>query len=154
MNGLSGCSFFLIGTSRVDSVSHERGLHTKPSGRVVAYCASIPWARGSNPFLGKVDSAFQPFSRSINEYQASAWELNTGVSRQTDHLTGTSDHAPQCSRPPQSPPVGVARQLGERAAQVSSSSLDYSSGCSKVVIFELFQVMEPLELEGAFVEPL
>ncbi|GFX22505.1 serine-protein kinase ATM [Trichonephila clavipes] len=31
---------------------------------------------GSNPRLGKVVSAFYPFSGSINEYQA--WELNTG----------------------------------------------------------------------------
>ncbi|GFV08407.1 hypothetical protein TNCV_328411 [Trichonephila clavipes] len=28
-----------------------------------------------------------------------AWELNTGVSGHTDHLTRTSGHAPQCPRP-------------------------------------------------------
>ncbi|GFX05464.1 transposable element Tcb2 transposase [Trichonephila clavipes] len=49
----------------------------------------------SNPGLGKVDSAFHPFSESINEYHAC---LTLGVSHQTDHLTGTSTHAPQDTR--------------------------------------------------------
>ncbi|GFS94385.1 hypothetical protein TNCV_2014191 [Trichonephila clavipes] len=40
------------------------------SVRVVVYCASPPQVRGSNPGLVQVDSAFIPFSGSINEYQA------------------------------------------------------------------------------------
>ncbi|GFX96427.1 hypothetical protein TNCV_2055441 [Trichonephila clavipes] len=36
----------------------------------LVYRASIPQVRGSNPELGMVDSAFDPFSGSINECQA------------------------------------------------------------------------------------
>ncbi|GFX65437.1 hypothetical protein TNCV_399881 [Trichonephila clavipes] len=52
-------------------------LKAKPSGRVVAYHASTPHVRDSNPGLGKVDLAFHPFSWTINEYQA-CLGLNTG----------------------------------------------------------------------------
>ncbi|GFX12322.1 hypothetical protein TNCV_63681 [Trichonephila clavipes] len=45
------------------------------------------------PGLGKVDSAFHSFSRSMSTKLA--WDLNTRVSRQTGHLTETSAHAPQ-----------------------------------------------------------
>ncbi|GFW89922.1 hypothetical protein TNCV_4196101 [Trichonephila clavipes] len=44
--------------------------------------------------MGKVDSAFHPFSGSINEYQACLGsELR--ASSQTDHLTDTSAYAPR-----------------------------------------------------------
>ncbi|GFX65121.1 hypothetical protein TNCV_452591 [Trichonephila clavipes] len=46
------------------------------------------------------------YSRSQSEVQGDlhkmstklAWELNSGGSRQTDHLTGPSAHAPRCPR--------------------------------------------------------
>ncbi|GFU93303.1 hypothetical protein TNCV_1860341 [Trichonephila clavipes] len=54
----------------------------------------MPQVRGSNPRLSKVDSTFQPFSGSINEYQACLGTEHWGL-RQTDHLTETSVHALQ-----------------------------------------------------------
>ncbi|GFX68604.1 hypothetical protein TNCV_1800171 [Trichonephila clavipes] len=48
--------------------------------------------------LGKIDSAFQPFSESINEYQASLGTKYNWVSRQTDHLTETAAHTLQRPR--------------------------------------------------------
>ncbi|GFS55468.1 hypothetical protein TNCV_1627331 [Trichonephila clavipes] len=41
----------------------------------LVYCASPPQVRGESPRLGKVDSAFHPFSGSIMSAQL-AWELN------------------------------------------------------------------------------
>ncbi|GFX48666.1 hypothetical protein TNCV_407762 [Trichonephila clavipes] len=46
------------------------------SDRVVVNLASPPQIRGSILGLGKIDSAFHPFSGAINE--ACAWGLNTG----------------------------------------------------------------------------
>ncbi|GFX41215.1 hypothetical protein TNCV_2219131 [Trichonephila clavipes] len=50
---------------------------------------------GSIPSLGKVDSAFHPFSGSINEIQACLGTKTLWILLQTDHLIGTSVHAPQ-----------------------------------------------------------
>ncbi|GFX05484.1 hypothetical protein TNCV_1008061 [Trichonephila clavipes] len=50
-----------------------------------------------NPGLGKVDSAFHPFSRSI-KLPSLLGNLTLGVSRQVDHQTGTSAHSPQSPR--------------------------------------------------------
>ncbi|GFT38985.1 uncharacterized protein TNCV_3690771 [Trichonephila clavipes] len=66
---------------------------------VVEYRASTPQVQVSSPRLGKVDSAFHPFSGSIKRVPSlclgtKQWEF----SRQTDHLPETSDHAPQRSR--------------------------------------------------------
>ncbi|GFV87306.1 hypothetical protein TNCV_4032781 [Trichonephila clavipes] len=63
--------------------------------RVVAYRDSTSLNRGSILGLGKVDSACHPFSGSINEYQACLGTKTLEVSLQTDHLIGTSAHAPQ-----------------------------------------------------------
>ncbi|GFW60771.1 transposable element Tcb2 transposase [Trichonephila clavipes] len=60
--------------------------------------ASTPQVRGSNPELGKIDSAFHPFSGSIKRAPSLLDNLTLGVSRQTDHLTRTSAHAPQGPR--------------------------------------------------------
>ncbi|GFV67037.1 hypothetical protein TNCV_357221 [Trichonephila clavipes] len=54
----------------------------------------VSQVRGSHSGLGKVDSAFHHFSGSINEYQAGSETKQWVVSRQTDHLTETSAHAP------------------------------------------------------------
>ncbi|GFW72449.1 hypothetical protein TNCV_3796771 [Trichonephila clavipes] len=70
----------------------------RPSGRIVEYRVSTPQVWGLSPELRKVNSAFYPFSGWINEHQACARELNTGVSRQTDRLAGKSAHAPLCPR--------------------------------------------------------
>ncbi|GFY32312.1 hypothetical protein TNCV_3558201 [Trichonephila clavipes] len=48
-----------------------------------------PWTRLSQPFIPSVD---RKMSTKL------AWELKTGGWRQTDLLTGTSAHAPQCPR--------------------------------------------------------
>ncbi|GFY35212.1 hypothetical protein TNCV_5045861 [Trichonephila clavipes] len=69
-----------------------------PNGLVVAYHASTLLVRGSNPGLGKVGSAFHPFNGSITEYQACLGKEHCDVRGKTDHLTGSSDVAPQCSR--------------------------------------------------------
>ncbi|GFU16017.1 hypothetical protein TNCV_1299821 [Trichonephila clavipes] len=51
---------------------------------------------GSNPGLGKVDSAFHPFSGLRKEFQAYLETKTLRVSLQTYHLIGTSTHAAQC----------------------------------------------------------
>ncbi|GFX25704.1 hypothetical protein TNCV_1205811 [Trichonephila clavipes] len=61
---------------------------------LLVHRTSTPQVRGSNPGLGKVDSAFNPF----------------GGSRQTDHLTGTPAHAPQS---PWSRILGMGLNSGE-----------------------------------------
>ncbi|GFV77270.1 hypothetical protein TNCV_445001 [Trichonephila clavipes] len=58
-------------------------------GRAVVYGASTLQVRGSMLGLGKLSSAFRPFSGSINEYQDC---LGT---KHFNHLIGTSAHAPQ-----------------------------------------------------------
>ncbi|GFS85842.1 hypothetical protein TNCV_2973771 [Trichonephila clavipes] len=64
----------------------------KPSGRVLAYRASKPQVRFLFPGW---ERSTQPFSRSINEYQACLGTKTLEVSLQTDHLIGTSARAPQ-----------------------------------------------------------
>ncbi|GFY10346.1 hypothetical protein TNCV_2630231 [Trichonephila clavipes] len=64
-------------------------------GPVATYRASTQQVRGSKLRLGKVDSAFHSFSRSINEFQACLVAKTHGVSLQTDHLIGTSALIPQ-----------------------------------------------------------
>ncbi|GFU48005.1 hypothetical protein TNCV_4967881 [Trichonephila clavipes] len=58
---------------------YDKCILKTPSHQVVEYCASIPQVRRSILGLGKIDSAFHPFRRSINEYQGSLgtkqWEL-------------------------------------------------------------------------------
>ncbi|GFW12976.1 hypothetical protein TNCV_3329081 [Trichonephila clavipes] len=52
-------------------VTNYNGYNSsKSSGCVVVYNASKSQVRGSNPGLGKVNSAFHPFSGSIKENQA------------------------------------------------------------------------------------
>ncbi|GFU24104.1 hypothetical protein TNCV_2006991 [Trichonephila clavipes] len=73
----------------------------KPSGRVVAFCASTSQVWSSYPGLIKVDSAFHPISGSINECPPCLGTKHwggVGGSRQTNHLTGISVHAPQGPR--------------------------------------------------------
>ncbi|GFS89201.1 hypothetical protein TNCV_1259391 [Trichonephila clavipes] len=71
-------------------------LHSLPSGRELANYTSKPQVRGSKPGLSKVDSAIHPFSGSIKGVPSlRAWELNNGGTRQTDHLLGTTSHAPE-----------------------------------------------------------
>ncbi|GFU24126.1 hypothetical protein TNCV_2007181 [Trichonephila clavipes] len=54
----------LSDNSEVNNTSWPSGIQNE------AYRASTPQVRGSIPGLGKVDSAFLPFSGLINEYQA------------------------------------------------------------------------------------
>ncbi|GFW94746.1 histone-lysine N-methyltransferase SETMAR [Trichonephila clavipes] len=76
--------------------------------------------RGSNPGLGKVDQAFHPFSGLINEYQAFLGAKHWG-SRQTDHLTRTSAHAPQGPwRREESPGW---RELGKKGETMNAGSV-------------------------------
>ncbi|GFV82427.1 hypothetical protein TNCV_3982201 [Trichonephila clavipes] len=64
---------------------------------MVACHVSTPHVRSSKSGQEKVNSAFHPFSGPINEYQACLGTKYWGFSHQTDHLTGTSAHAPQHS---------------------------------------------------------
>ncbi|PRD23311.1 UNVERIFIED_CONTAM: Top3b [Trichonephila clavipes] len=90
-------NFDIRGILQLQSKSAEWGNDVQEllSGTMAppsTFRASAPQVQGSNSELDKVNSAFHPFWRSINEYQSSAWSC------QTDHMTGTSAHAPQCSR--------------------------------------------------------
>ncbi|GFX00204.1 ras-specific guanine nucleotide-releasing factor RalGPS2 [Trichonephila clavipes] len=60
--------------------------------------ASTPLVRVSNPGLSKHDSAFHPFSGSIKCVPSLFGNIILGVSRQTNHLPGTSPQALQGPR--------------------------------------------------------
>ncbi|GFW13628.1 hypothetical protein TNCV_1210941 [Trichonephila clavipes] len=68
--------------------------NTRPMAKWLVHHASTPHVRGSNPGQGKVDSAFHSYSGSKKGEPSLLGNLTLRVSRQTDHLTGTSAHAP------------------------------------------------------------
>ncbi|GFX36646.1 hypothetical protein TNCV_580251 [Trichonephila clavipes] len=80
----------------VESMPRRLEAVISAKGPVVAYRTSTPQVRGSILGLGKVDSAFDPFSGSINEYQAFLGTKILEVSLLTDHLIGISAPALQC----------------------------------------------------------
>ncbi|GFX30809.1 hypothetical protein TNCV_656951 [Trichonephila clavipes] len=62
---------------------------------MVAYRTSTLQVQRSNSGLGKVDTAFHPFSRSMNEYPACLGKKPWGFPRETDHLIRAFAHVPQ-----------------------------------------------------------
>ncbi|GFV81119.1 hypothetical protein TNCV_2271031 [Trichonephila clavipes] len=65
--------------------------------------------------LGKINSTFHPYcSGSINEYQACLGTKTLGVSLQTDHLIGTSAHAPQRPMVSSCDPNDISQEDGSR----------------------------------------
>ncbi|GFU47012.1 DDE_3 domain-containing protein [Trichonephila clavipes] len=94
----------MAGVNPLPPVYRNFGGHCLMSGVIfpkirwiICYSACLGVVLGSNPRLGKVDSAFHFFSRSISEYQAclKTEHFAQGVSHQTDHFTETFAHGPQ-----------------------------------------------------------